>query len=90
MKHNQIRCFLKRGVKVKVVPWDYDFLKNRDYDGLFLSNGPGDPTMCAPTINNVRALMEQEAKQEWALPIFGICLGNQVSPFIRYLRFRSC
>ena len=41
LKYNQIRCLLKRGVEVLVVPFDYDFIKNSDFDGLFLSNGPG-------------------------------------------------
>ncbi|KAF8942646.1 hypothetical protein BGZ46_006718, partial [Entomortierella lignicola] len=45
MKFNQIRCFVARGVEVKVVPWDYDFNADTDYDGLFISNGPGDPVM---------------------------------------------
>ena len=78
MKFNQIRCFLSRGVTVKVVPWNYDFVSDRNYDGLFLSNGPGDPTMCAPTIKNLKKLIEEESHKEWPIPIFGICLGNQV------------
>ncbi|KAL1919958.1 uncharacterized protein VTP21DRAFT_1890 [Calcarisporiella thermophila] len=73
MKNNQIRCFVNRGVELKVVPWDYDFLKETDYDGLFISNGPGDPTMVPDTIERVRILMKQEK-----LPIFGICLGHQL------------
>lgn len=36
MKCNQIRCFVKRGVHVKVVPWNYDFSNESDYDGLFI------------------------------------------------------
>ncbi|GMF01431.1 unnamed protein product [Ambrosiozyma monospora] len=39
MKYNQIRCFVNRGVSLKVVPFDYDFNKE-EYDGLFISNGP--------------------------------------------------
>lgn len=35
-KYNQIRCFVNRGVELKVVPWDYDFLQEADYDGLFI------------------------------------------------------
>ncbi|RKO86636.1 carbamoyl-phosphate synthase L chain, ATP binding domain-containing protein [Blyttiomyces helicus] len=73
MKNNQIRCFTKRGVEVKVVPWDFDFIANHDYDGLFISNGPGDPTVVKPTI-------ERLAKQLKAAdrPVFGICLGHQL------------
>ena len=42
VKYNIVRCLRDRGAEVKVVPWDYDFT-NEAYDGLFLSNGPGDP-----------------------------------------------
>jgi carbamoylphosphate synthase small subunit len=35
-KYNQIRCFVNRGVELKVVPWDYDILNEEDYDGLFV------------------------------------------------------
>ncbi|KAJ2742407.1 Carbamoyl-phosphate synthase [Coemansia sp. BCRC 34301] len=72
MKYNQIRCFVKRGVELLVVPWDHDFLAE-PMDGLFLSNGPGDPTTITTTIERVkRALALQK------FPIFGICLGHQV------------
>ncbi len=74
MKHNQIRCFIKRGVELKVVPWNYDFLTDPDpYDGLFISNGPGDPAMVKETISRLSKVMERED-----LPIFGICLGHQL------------
>ena len=56
MKYNQIRSFLKRGVRVKIVPYDYDFA-NEQYDGLFLTNGPGDPTMCSRTIENLKRVL---------------------------------
>ena len=59
MKLNQLRCFLKRGVRAKVVPWDYDFT-NDSYDGLFITNGPGDPTMCVPTIAHIRAAYKRQ------------------------------
>jgi carbamoyl-phosphate synthase small subunit len=49
MKYNIIRYFIKRGVEFKVVPYDYD-IENENYDGLFLSNGPGDPTMVSIAI----------------------------------------
>lgn len=74
MKYNQIRCFTKRGVELKVVPWNYDFLADPDpYDGLFISNGPGDPAMVKETIARLAKAMEKED-----LPIFGICLGHQL------------
>ena len=51
-------------VTVKVVPWDYDFT-NEDYDGLFISNGPGDPATVTATISHI-----QKAYQI-GKPIFG-------------------
>ena len=57
------------------VPWDYDFpqLAGKDYDGLFISNGPGDPAMMEPTVKHIKAAMD-----EARTPIFGICLGHQL------------
>ncbi|GMM35736.1 bifunctional carbamoylphosphate synthetase/aspartate transcarbamylase [Saccharomycopsis crataegensis] len=72
MKYNQIRCFVTRGVELMIVPWDYDFLKE-EYDGLFISNGPGDPSILTNVVDNLRTALEQ-AKT----PIFGICLGHQL------------
>uniref|UniRef100_A0A2P2HXN8 CAD protein-like n=2 Tax=Hirondellea gigas TaxID=1518452 RepID=A0A2P2HXN8_9CRUS len=72
LKYNQLRCFLSRGAKVTLVPWDHE-LKETDYDALFLSNGPGDPQMCDATLRQLRALLPVATK-----PIFGICLGHQL------------
>ncbi len=71
VKNNIIRCLLDRGTTVIRVPWDYDFT-DEDYDGLFISNGPGDPAMCNATVKNIRKVIEAEK------PIMGICLGNQL------------
>ncbi|OQV04243.1 hypothetical protein CLAIMM_09155 [Cladophialophora immunda] len=75
LKYNQLRCLLSRGVEVLVVPWDYNFpaLAGKDYDGLFISNGPGDPAMLSTTIKHI-----SEALREARTPIFGICLGHQL------------
>ncbi|KAJ3284959.1 hypothetical protein HDU79_007727 [Rhizoclosmatium sp. JEL0117] len=74
MKFNQIRCFTKRGMTVKVVPWDYNILADvANFDGVFISNGPGDPTVVAATIENIRQLQQKKSH-----PIFGICLGHQI------------
>lgn len=72
VKTNIIRCLLKRGVEVIRVPWNYDF-NGLEYDGLFISNGPGDPDTCDAAVQNIRKAMEDEE-----LPIFGICMGNQL------------
>ena len=75
MKYNQIRCFVLRGIELKVVPWDFDILSPSEdpFDGLFISNGPGDPVTVSDTIERIRKAM-QLAK----FPIFGICLGHQL------------
>jgi len=72
VKHNILRCLLKRDVEVIRVPWDYDF-NTLDFDGLFVSNGPGNPDYCDVTVENIRKTMAGDTK-----PIFGICMGNQL------------
>ncbi|KAJ3103495.1 hypothetical protein HDU97_010078 [Phlyctochytrium planicorne] len=75
MKNNQIRCLVNRGVEVKVVPWNADILAEvkDSVHGVFLSNGPGDPTTIKETIASVKILLESKK-----VPVFGICLGHQV------------
>ncbi|XP_059172198.1 carbamoyl-phosphate synthase [ammonia], mitochondrial-like [Physella acuta] len=73
IKQNMIRHLLMRGAEVKVVPWNYDF-STEPYDGLFISNGPGDPALATETIHNLRKAIETRDE-----PIFGICLGNQLT-----------
>ncbi|TSC58491.1 MAG: CAD protein-like [Candidatus Peregrinibacteria bacterium Greene0416_19] len=73
MKRNILRSFLKRGVRVVRVPWDFDLdAYDGHYDGVFISNGPGDPKTCVPTIKAVACAIENN------VPTFGICLGNQL------------
>ncbi|MFC1733472.1 glutamine-hydrolyzing carbamoyl-phosphate synthase small subunit [candidate division KSB1 bacterium] len=73
IKHNIIRSFLDRGCKVIRLPWDYDIeeLKGK-YDGLFISNGPGDPKMAIKATEAIKHVMKENK------PIFGICLGTQL------------
>jgi len=71
VKHNIIRCLLARDTTVVRVPYNYDFSKEQ-YDGLFISNGPGDPKDCTETINHLANAFKQD------IPIMGICLGNQL------------
>jgi carbamoyl-phosphate synthase small subunit len=71
VKYNIIRNLLKRDTTIIRVPWDYNY-HNEEYDGLFISNGPGDPKMCTATIENLRRSFEMD------IPVFGICLGNQL------------
>ena len=71
VKHNIIRCLTRRGVRVVRVPWNYDFT-SIPYDGLFISNGPGNPAMAETTVENIRKAMKI------GKPICGICMGNQL------------
>ena len=80
VKHNIIRCLLRRGVEVIRVPWNYDF-NTLEFDGLFLSNGPGDPDTCMEAVEHIRQFMTlEESKQDPARvrPLMGICMGNQL------------
>lgn len=71
VKNNIIRCLVKRGVKVIRVPWNYDFT-SINYDGLFISNGPGNPDLAEEAVTNIRKAIEI------GKPICGICMGNQL------------
>ena len=73
IKHNIIRKLNEKGCNVTVVPYDITAEEVMAFrpDGLFLSNGPGDPTDVMPVVEMVRTLRGR-------LPIFGICLGHQV------------
>lgn len=73
MKMNIVRSLNKRGCKVTIVPWNTpaDEIQKLCPDGVFISNGPGDPTDVQPVIETIRALKGK-------YPIFGICLGHQI------------
>ncbi len=70
-KHRIIRSLLHRQVEVLRVPWDYP-LDNLTFDGLVVSNGPGDPKTCRQTILQIRYAIDRD------IPVFGICLGHQL------------
>tara|TARA_B100000795_G_scaffold96941_1_gene71143 strand:- start:353 stop:1477 length:1125 start_codon:yes stop_codon:yes gene_type:complete len=74
IKRNILRMLVSRGCKVTVMPAKTSFeeiLKLKP-DGIFLSNGPGDPEPCKYAINNIKVLLKKN------IPIFGICLGHQL------------
>lgn len=73
MKQNIVRSLLQRGCKVTVVPWDTDAatIEALKPDGVFISNGPGDPQDAKPVIEAIKQLKGR-------FPIFGICLGHQI------------
>lgn len=73
MKHNIIRSLNAKGCDVTVMPWDSTAEQIREIapNGLFISNGPGNPEDAKPVIELVRKLRGE-------LPVFGICLGHQI------------
>lgn len=73
MKLNIVRSLNKLGCRVTVLPWNTSAAKIESLkpDGVFLSNGPGDPTDAGCVIETVKALRGK-------YPIFGICLGHQI------------
>lgn len=74
VKENILRSLVSRGASVTVFPYDFPIHKVADnFDGVFISNGPGDPTHCQETVYNLGRLMETSP-----VPIMGICLGHQL------------
>ncbi|EHH55450.1 hypothetical protein EGM_04662, partial [Macaca fascicularis] len=73
LKYNQIRCLCRRGAEVTVVPWDHA-LDSQEYEGLFLSNGPGDPASYPSVVSTLSCVLSEPNPR----PVFGICLGHQL------------
>lgn len=74
VKTNILRCMADRGVYLKVFPYNSSFedLKSWEPDGIFLSNGPGDPSSMQDVQNEVKKIISSD------YPVFGICLGHQM------------
>ena len=74
IKHNILRILKEHGCDLTIVPADYSVDKVLDMkpDGVFLSNGPGDPKACGYAIDNIKTLLDRK------IPLFGICLGFQL------------
>lgn len=73
MKQNIVRSLNKKGCDVTIVPWNTtaEEILALNPDGVFISNGPGDPVDVPETITAIKTLIGK-------LPIFGICLGHQI------------
>lgn len=71
MKENIIRCLQNFPVTIDRVPYNYDY-SQEEFDGIFLSNGPGNPELCVETIAILQKVLPL------GKPIFGICLGAQI------------
>ena len=74
VKHGILRNFLKRGINVVRVPYNFSAKEILEYDPtcVVISNGPGDPKKCVKTIECVRELVEED------VPVMGVCLGVQI------------
>lgn len=77
VKQGIIDSLVKRNVRVVKVPWDFDPFKKEasqtlNFDGVIISNGPGDPKIVTNTISTVKKLLDKK------IPLLGICLGNQI------------
>jgi len=74
IKHNILRLLSEAGCRVTIVPADTpaEDVLAMNPDGVFLSNGPGDPAAVTYAIDNTKKLVDND------LPIFGICLGHQI------------
>jgi len=74
VKENILRSLVGRGASATVFPYDYPIHKvAHHFDGVFISNGPGDPTHCQSTVYHLSKLMDSSQ-----VPIMGICLGHQL------------
>jgi carbamoyl-phosphate synthase small subunit len=72
-KRNIIRSLVERGVRVITIPWNYDiFSLKESFDGVVVSNGPGDPKLIDATIETTKKILTKK------IPLLGICLGNQI------------
>jgi len=74
-KRNITRCLLSRNVRVITVPWNWDLFSPANdftFDGVVVSNGPGNPKMAEKTIQTIRKALERK------IPTLGICLGHQL------------
>lgn len=73
VKQSIVRELVKRKLQVAVVPWDDNiFERGLKFDGIVISNGPGDPKMARDTIEIAKQALQKKN------PILGICLGNQI------------
>jgi carbamoyl-phosphate synthase small subunit len=74
-KRNIVRCLVKRDIQVVTVPWDYDLFATTNtfhFDGIIISNGPGNPKRATSTIQTIRTALDNN------IPTLGICMGNQL------------
>lgn len=77
IKNSQIRSLLKRNVQLSIVNVEYNFIDEvfeGEYDGIFISNGPGNPVNSKCVVDQLQRIFESVLE----IPIFGICYGHQL------------
>ena len=77
IKNSQLRDLLKYNVQLTIVNTKYNFIEevnDKKYDGIFISNGPGDPTNSLYVVNQLKYLFDNN----YNIPVFGICYGHQL------------
>ena len=73
VKLNIVRSLVRRGFEVSVLPYNTNFSDlDHEFDGIVLSNGPGDPKVCKSAVELARSAIDE------SLPVLGICLGTQI------------
>lgn len=81
IKNNMLRNFLKYDIKIIRVPWEYPFMDGSlDFDALFISNGPWDPSLYTSTIEQIKKAIGEK------IPCFWICLWNQLLALASWAR----
>jgi carbamoyl-phosphate synthase small subunit len=73
LRHSQLRCLAQRGARLRVVPWNHN-VASEDFDGMFVSSGPGDPERLTEVVGGIKAVLDRKDGK----PVFGICLGHQM------------
>lgn len=72
VKHGILRALLNRGYAVTRIPWNINPLDVGKFDGVFCSNGPGDPKDWKETVENIKKVVAKK------IPFIGVCLGHQL------------